>query len=182
MRLVIGRIGRAHGVHGDVFVEPFTDEPDVRFADHEIVESSVSGPLEIAATKWHSGKFLVRFVGINDRSSAEGLRGGELTIEVDPQARPEDPDEYYDHQLVGLTALDPASNVIGMVTDVVHLPGQDLLDITKDSGGTSLVPFVSAIVTDVDLAARTVTIDAPPGLLDDAHAEIAGDADQGSNQ
>ncbi len=85
-----------------------------------------------------------------------------------PPRLPSDPDEWYDHQLVGLLAVDAAGTAYGSVTEVVHLPMQDLLAVTNDSGGEVLVPFVAAIVTSVDLAGGRVVLDPPGGLFEGA--------------
>lgn len=163
MRVVVGRIGRPHGVRGEVTVEPRTDEPEVHFRSGVRLLTE-SGSLTIESAKWHSGRLLLAFEGVPDRSAAEALRNTLLEAERDPDARPEDPEEYYDHQLVGLEAVTVAGDTIGTVSEVLHLPAQDLLSVTRD-GAEVLIPFVSAVVPEVDLAARRIVIDAPPGLL-----------------
>lgn len=172
MKLVVGRIGRAHGIRGDVFVEPFTDEPETRFAPGSVLAREGAEPLTVAAMKWHSGRMVVHFEGVDDRTPAEALRGGELTIEVDPTEAPTDPDEYYDHQLIGLEARLADGEPVGAVTEVVHLPGQDLLVVTQPDGAESLVPFVNAIVPTVDVAGGHVVLTPPAGLLNEAEAVV----------
>ncbi|HEX5017204.1 MAG TPA: ribosome maturation factor RimM [Actinomycetes bacterium] len=165
--VVVGRIGRPHGVRGDVTVEVRTDEPDRRFDDGVVLHSDRSGvpTLTVESHRWHSGRLLVHLRGIDDRTAAEALRGALLSVSVDPDELPEDPEEYYDHQLVGLTAVDPSGAAIGEVIHVVH-GGQDHLVVRLPSGREAAVPFVEALVPDVDLAAGRVVIDAPEGLLD----------------
>lgn len=181
MRVVVGRVGRAHGLRGEVTVEPRTDEPDVHFAAGSVLHTdpAAAGPLTVAAVRWHAGRPLLTFAGVGDRTAAEGLRGVLLEAERDPAERPDDPDEFYDHQLVGLSvhAL-PDRARVGEVTEVVHLPAQDLLAVRLDGGGEALVPFVSAIVPEVDLAARTLLVDPPGGLLSpaDSGPQDAGEA------
>jgi 16S rRNA processing protein RimM len=167
MQVVVGRIGKAHGIRGAVTVEVRTDEPEVRFADGAVLvtEPSAVGPLVVSGTTWHAGKLLVRFDGIEDRSAAEALRGTLLSAEVEADARPEDPEEFYDRQLVGLAVITTEGHAVGTLREVAHLPSQDLLVIDVPDGGEALVPFVSAIVTDVDLEGRCITIDPPSGLL-----------------
>ncbi|WP_130493181.1 ribosome maturation factor RimM [Motilibacter rhizosphaerae] len=168
MQLVVGRIGPAHGIRGDVLVEPRTDDPGTRFAPGVVLvtDPAERGPLEVADARDHSGRLLVRFASVADRSAAEALRGTWLVVDVPDDERPEDPEEYYDHQLVGLRAVSPQGVDLGEVTDVVHLPAQDLLAV-QTPGGERLVPFVAAIVPVVDLDGGRVVVDAPPGLLDD---------------
>jgi len=168
MRLVIGRVGRAHGVRGDVAVEVRTDDPDARFADGAALDTDPPerGPLTVEATRWHSGRLLVSFAGVADRTRAESLRGTMLVVEVDDAERFDDPDEFYDHQLIGLRAVTTAGDQIGAVTDVLHLPAQDVLAIKRGDGVEVLVPFVAELVPNVDLDAKTVSVEPRPGLLD----------------
>ena len=176
MRLVVGRIGRAHGVRGDLFVEPLTDEPENRFAIGEKLQTEKNGLLTVADQKWHSGKLILHFSGVDDRNSAELLKGCELVIEVDPNVLPDDPDEFYDHQLVGLKVVFN-EEVIGQVSEVIHLPAQDLLSVSKTDGIEVLIPFVKQIVPEVDLRKGQLVITPPPGLLDDSHAIEAGESE-----
>ncbi|NBU85547.1 MAG: ribosome maturation factor RimM [Actinobacteria bacterium] len=170
MLLVVGRIGRAHGVRGNVFVEPLTDEPDVRFADGSVLTTSSGTKLTVAFAKWHSGKFVVHFVGVDDRTLAEQLKTLQLSVEVDPDELPEDPDEFYDHQLVGLTVRLEDETEVGTVKEVIHLPAQDLLAVTTADGREVLIPFVSEIVPVVDVTGGFIAITPPPGLLNEEEA------------
>ncbi|HZG06717.1 MAG TPA: ribosome maturation factor RimM [Streptomyces sp.] len=175
MQLVVARIGRAHGIKGEVTVEVRTDEPEVRLAPGAVLatDPASAGPLTIASGRVHSGRLLLRFEGVNDRTAAEALRNTLLIAEVDPEERPEDPDEYYDHQLVDLDVVTRDGTVVGRIEEIAHLPYQDLLVVRKTDGGEVLVPFVGEIVPEIDLAGQRAVIDPPPGLLDD-RAEIAG--------
>jgi 16S rRNA processing protein RimM len=175
MQLVVGRIGRAHGVRGDLFVEPFTDEPEIRFAPGKQLQTSQNKSLTVAESKWHSGRLILHFVGIDDRNTAEQLKGTELVAEVDPLELPEDPDEFYDHQLVGLTVL-LAGEDFGKVSQVIHLPAQDLLSVTRVNGSEVLIPFVKQIVPVVDIRNGQLQITPPPGLVDEEQAiEVRGE-------
>ena len=173
MQLVVGRIGRAHGVRGDLFVEPFTDEPEVRFAIGAQLTTSVNDArlktLTVTENKWHSGKLILHFAGIDDRTVAEQLKGIELSADVDPLELPDDPDEFYDHQLIGLNVLH-SGEIIGQVDQVLHLPAQDLLAVIKSDGSEVLIPFVKQIVPEVDLVNKNLIITPPPGLLNDEEA------------
>ena len=150
-------------------VEPRTDEPDERFAPGAVL--SVDGPvstLVVDRTHWHSGRLLVSFRGVDDRDAAEALRGLLLHVERGVDESPDDPDEYYDSALVdcGVELLD--GTPVGVVTEVVHLPGQDLLAIRTPDDRDVLVPFVGVMVPIVDVPGRRIVIDPPPGLLDEA--------------
>jgi 16S rRNA processing protein RimM len=179
VQLVIGKIGRAHGVQGDVGVEVRTDDPDRRFAAGTTIATDPPerGPLKVVTSRWHSGRLLVRFADSDDRTQAEALRGTILVIDIDDDERADDPDEFYDHHLIGLRALTSAGEEVGAVTDVLHLPGQDVLAIKRTDGVEVLVPFVAELVPGVDLDARTVTIEPRPGLLDPDAAEVAAGND-----
>lgn len=168
MLLVVGRLGRPHGVRGEISVTLHTDEPDERFAVGSVLqtEPACAGPLTVRAVRWHGDRFLLRLAGVEDRSAAEALRGVLLHADVDPDARPADPEEFYDRALVGLAVVTVTGAPVGEVGEVVHLPGQDLLAVRRDGRPEALVPLVSAIVTQVDLPGARIVIDPPPGLLD----------------
>lgn len=173
MQLVVGRIGRAHGIRGEVGVEVRTDDPDARFAVGAslLTEPPGRGPLRVDATRWHTGRLLVNFAGVSDRTAAEALRGTMLLVDIDESERPDDPDEFYDHQLVGLQVVTTAGDQVGEVADVLHLPAQDVLAIKRADGVEVLVPFVKELVPAVDLNAKQVTVEPRPGLLDPETAD-----------
>ncbi|TSB21521.1 ribosome maturation factor RimM [Streptomyces benahoarensis] len=175
MQLVVARIGRAHGIKGEVTVEVRTDEPELRLAPGAVLatDPSAAGPLTIETGRVHSGRLLLRFAGVRDRTAAEALRNILLIAEVDPEEVPEDPEEFYDHQLIDLDVVTRDGTVVGRITEVSHLPYQDLLVVGRPEGGEVLIPFVSEIVPEIDLEEQRAVIDPPPGLLDDAQAEIA---------
>jgi 16S rRNA processing protein RimM len=170
MQLVVGRITRPHGVRGELTVEVRTDDPELRLAAGTVLrtEPATAGPLTIAGTRWHSGRLLVRFANVDDRTAAESLRGTLLLVDAASLEDLPDPDSYRDHQLVGLTVVGPGEAVVGSITDVLH-HGQDLLVVAgsgPQAGTEILIPFVAAIVTEVDLDAGLVRVDPPAGLLD----------------
>jgi 16S rRNA processing protein RimM len=165
--VVVGRIGRPHGVRGEVTVEVRTDDPDLRFVPGAVLRTDPPerGPITIAGVHWHSGTLLLRLEGVDSREAAEAVRNTELVVPVAELPEIEDPDSYYDHQLVGLTARLPDDAVLGEVTAILH-EAQDLLVVRRVEGGEVLIPFVSAIVPTVDLAGGFVVVDPPEGLLD----------------
>jgi 16S rRNA processing protein RimM len=189
MQLVVGRITRPHGVRGEVSVEVHTDEPERRFTVGSVLatDPAEAGPLTIATVRWHTGRLLVGFDGITDRNQAEGLRGVWLTLDSAQAGSSDDPDEFHDHELIGLAVVTVSGEPVGRVTDVRHF-GQDLLVIepagragavpaTAGPAGPArpgpavqpdglLVPFVAEIVPEVDVAAGRLVIDPPPGLLE----------------
>lgn len=162
---VVGRIGRPHGLRGEVMVQVRTDSPGQRFTVGTQFGVGAGRTLTVDAARPHSGALLVRFAGVADRDAAAQLRGLVLTIETTELPVLDDPDEFYDHQLEGLTAVGPDGAALGTVREVVHAPASDLLVLETDHG-EALVPFVRAIVSEVDLAGRRVILDPPAGLLD----------------
>lgn len=168
MDVVVARIGRPHGVHGECTVEVRTDEPDTRLGPGAVLTTDRpgAGPLVVETARWHSGRLLLTFEGVADRGGVEALRGLVLHTQVDPSARPEDDEEWYDHQLVGMRAVSPDGVDLGEIAEVVHLPAQDVLAVRREGRPDALVPFVAAQVPRVDLQAGQVVIDPAPGLLD----------------
>ncbi len=172
VEVLVGRVGRAHGVRGDVFVDVRTDEPERRFAADTAFDTS-RGPLTVAVSRWHGRHLLVTFTELDDRSAAEAMRGVELRIEVPIDESPEDPEEFYDHQLLGLLAETQRGEPIGEVTEVLHLPAQDLL-LVRHQDRDILVPFVAELVPVVEMAARRLVIADRPGLLDEHPGDSPG--------
>jgi 16S rRNA processing protein RimM len=176
MRVIVGRIGRPHGIRGEVVIGVRTDEPDLRFAVGTVLgvgptsDGEPGSDLQVARVHWHSGQLLVAFAGVTDRTAAGELTGSWLSIDSSQLPAIGDPDEFRDHELVGLSVRTAAGQDVGVVTDVLH-SGQDLLVVRRPEGGESLVPFVKALVPEVDLGAGILVIDPPPGLLDSVPAE-----------
>src|ERR1700734_2210773 len=180
MRLIVGRIGRPHGIRGEVIVGVRTDEPDLRFAAGAVldVERTLPGPgraeegavgdgqLTVVSARWHSGQLLVAFAGITDRTAAGELTGSWLSVDSSQLPEIADPDEFRGPELIGLAVRTCAGDQVGVVTDVLHY-GQDLLVVRRADGkdGEYLVPFVKAMVPEVDLQAGVLVIAPPPGLL-----------------
>ncbi|MFI9117910.1 ribosome maturation factor RimM [Streptomyces bikiniensis] len=174
MQLVVARIGRAHGIKGEVTVEVRTDEPELRLGPGAVLltDPASAGPLTIETGRVHSGRLLLRFEGVRDRTAAEALRNTLLIAEVDPTEMPEEEDEYYDHQLIDLDVVLADGTGVGRITEISHLPSQDLFIVERPDGTELMIPFVGEIVTEIDLEEQRAVIDPPPGLIDD-RAEIA---------
>ena len=169
MQLVVARIGRAHGIKGEVAVEVRTDEPELRLGPGAVLatDPAAAGPLTIETGRVHSGRLLLRFAGVHDRTGAEALRNTILIADVDPDERPEDEDEYYDHQLIDLDVVTEGGEEVGRIAAISHLPTQDLFVVERPDGSEVYVPFVAEIVTAIDLDEQRAVIDPPPGLIDD---------------
>jgi len=161
--VVVRRVGRALGLRGELFVEPLTDEPERRFAGGETLLTR-TGSLTVAGSRIHSGKLVVRFEEITDRTTADAARGTELSCRVDPHERPADPEEFYDHQLVGLRVETVTGELVGELARIEHNAAQDLLVITTPEREV-LFPFVTALVPEVDVPGGRIVVDDRPGLL-----------------
>ena len=166
-------------------VEPRTDEPDRRFADGTVLRTRLprgGAPqggdrpvsLTVQRSRWHQSRLLVTFAEVPDRNAAEAVRGLTLVTDVDLDETPEDPEEFYDHQLVGLAVVTTDGEPVGEVAEVIHGTGQDLLSVRTPSGGEVLVPFVTALVPVVDVPGGRVEVADRPGLLSPLPDEAAG--------
>lgn len=170
IEVVVGRIGRPHGIRGELRIDVRTDEPERRYVAGAVLRAvpprGVAGPtsLRVAASRWHSGTLLVRFAEITDRTAAEAARGTLLHASLPADATPDDPDEFYDHQLIGLRAYDLDGTELGTLAAVNH-GAQDLLVIRTEDGRDALVPFVAALVPEVDIAGGRIVVADRPGLV-----------------
>jgi 16S rRNA processing protein RimM len=162
--VVVGRIGPPHGVRGAVVVQPFTDSPDERFAPGSTLQTN-GQTLTVAWSRWQGSRLIVAFAGIAHRDAAHALHGTELLVPAGSRTALNDPDEFYDTDLIGLTATTVDGTALGPVRDVVHAPAGDYLAVEVD-GRERLVPFVAAIVLSVDVTGGRVVVDPPEGLLD----------------
>ena len=167
MEVVVGRIGRPHGLRGEVTVQVTTDDPDSRFAAGAVLGTDPAdrGPLTVSGMRRSGAVLVLGFEGVTDRDAAEALRGTSLTLDAASLPITDDPDEFYDHQLVGLAVIDTAGTELGTVTEVMHPPAAPVLAVRRPDGSQELVPFVSAIVPTVDLAAGRLVVDPPDGMF-----------------
>lgn len=164
MRLLVGRIGRAHGIHGEATVEVRTDQPEDRFATGARVQTDAHGDLLITSHRWHNGILLLGFENILDRNAIEKLRDTLMYCDVDINEHVEDEDDYHVLQLIGCKAYLESGEEFGTVADVINLPGQDLLAIDTASGEV-LIPFVHQLVPVVDIVSKRMTV-IPPGEME----------------
>jgi 16S rRNA processing protein RimM len=187
MLLIVGQIGKPHGIRGEVSVYVRTDEPEERFAAGSVFTTEVprdqrvhTGPatavpgipyavpekLIAESVRFHQGRVIVQFEGVHDRNVAEALRGVLLQVDSSELAEPDDPDEFHDHQLVGLRVETADGTVLGTVARIDHAPASDLIVLDKAAGGQALIPFVTALVPDVDVPGGRLVVSLPEGLLD----------------
>ena len=171
IEVVVGRIGKPHGIRGEVTVDVRSDEPDRRYAVGAVLLAEAPRgsafshrSLTVARTRWHQGVLLATFEELADRNAAEAARGVVLTAHVPADEEPEDPEEFYDHQLVGLQVHDVDGTPLGEVVGLLH-GAQDVLRVQTKDGREALVPFVAALVPEVDLAGGRVVVADRPGLV-----------------
>jgi 16S rRNA processing protein RimM len=166
MQVVVARIGKAHGLRGEVTVQVLTGAPDERFLPGAtfVTEPVEAGPLVLRSARDHNGVLLLGFEQTDDRTGAEALRGIKLLADVLEDAGEED--AWYERDLVGLKAVTVGGDQLGEVTALETRPAQDLLVIRLTDGRVARVPFVTAIVPEVDIKGGRVVLDPPAGLLD----------------
>lgn len=167
MLLVVARIGRAHGVNGEATIEVRTDLPDERFIVGSVLvtEPSSFGPLTITSVRNHNGTLLLGFKEVKDRTAVEKLRDVLLLADVDI-SEGGDEDNFHIQELLGCRVVTDTGVEVGIMTDLVQLPGQDLLAVDHN-GREILIPFVLEIVPEIDVENKVITITPPEGLLDE---------------
>ena len=138
---------------------------EIAFYSKDTGSTFPHGRLTVERARWHQQTLLLTFAELADRTAAETARGVVLHATIGADETPEDPEEFYDHQLVGLTAVDLDGTVLGTVESVLHGGAQDLLVVRTPDRREGLVPFVSALVPEVDLAGSRVVIADRPGLV-----------------
>jgi 16S rRNA processing protein RimM len=160
MRLNVGRIGRAHGILGEATIEVRTDDAASRFALGATLETDGNGNLVVDSVRVHNGILLLSFAGYADRNAIEKLRDVLLYADVDIDAPGEDEDDYHVLQLIGCRAELEDGSTLGEVSEVLNLPGQDVL-VIKGESGEVLIPFVRVLVPVVDIAGKRLTVIPP---------------------
>lgn len=178
MQVQIARIGKPHGIRGEVTVQVMTDDPQNRFVPGAAfdVEPQQLGPLTVRSARWNKDILLLGFESVPDRNAAELLRGAKLFLETDEVDDDEDEDAWYEHELVGLKArvlsgtqegADGNSfEEVGTVSALNTMPAQDLLVVETFDGAEVLVPFVAEIVPEVNVDGGYLLLDPPAGLFD----------------
>jgi len=163
LQLVVGRIGRAHGVLGEATIDVQTDDPDLRFKVGSKLTLDSGQELTIKSSRWHNQILLLGFEGVNDRNQIESLRDQLISSQVDLSALA--PGEYHYQQLIGCQVYLQNNDLVGQVSEVVKLPGQDLLSVDKN-GSQVLIPMVKQIIISIDVLAKKIVVNPPEGLLD----------------
>ena len=174
----VGRLLKAHGLKGAIKLELYTDSPNERFVPGAVFELQVpeeslwfGKTITVTELRWYNQSPVLFLDGVVDRTGVESLIKAILLIDAETEKLPDEPDAWYDHQLVGLKALRDGVEV-GEVVRVDHFPAQDLL-IIKAGDREVMLPFVKAIVPSVDVKAGTVTVTPPTGLFEEVLPELA---------
>jgi 16S rRNA processing protein RimM len=186
MQLQVARIGKPHGIRGEVTVQVLTDAPEDRFVPGTqfVVEPASAGPLTVESARWNKDILLLAFEEVETRNDAETLRGAKLFIETEELEDDDDDEGWYEHELVGLDVR-VGGNVVGKVSALHTLPVQDLIVVTSNEGKEILVPFVEQIVPEVNVGEGFILVTPPVGLFeinaDEEARPEAGEADSGDN-
>lgn len=177
MELTVAVIGPAHALRGAVRLDVRTDDPEARLARGTVLATDPpeSGPLTLADLRRAGSAWVARFQEITDRAAAEALRGTALV--VDTGDLPAEEDAWYPHELVGLAVHGTDGDVLGTVRAVEHPPAHDVLVVSTTAGAEVRVPFVRAIVPEVDVTSARVVVDPPAGLF-----PLPGDAPDGAGR
>ncbi|TQJ60704.1 16S rRNA processing protein RimM [Arthrobacter sp. SLBN-83] len=181
MQLQVARIGKPHGIRGEVTVQVLTDAPEDRFVPGTefVVEPAASGPLTVSSARWNKDILLLGFEEVADRNRAETLRGAKLFIETD-ELDEDDDEGWYEHELVGLEAR-VGSQVVGKVTALNTMPVQDLLMVTTPGGEEILIPFVEQIVPEVNVGEGYILLTPPDGLFELNSDDAAAPGTEGTD-
>jgi len=166
LQLVVGRIGRAHGVLGEATIEVQTDDPDIRFQVGNKLTLHDGRELTIRSSRWHNQILLLAFDGVGDRNQIEELRDQLISSDVDLGLLA--PGEYHFQQLIGCEVFQQNGELIGTVDEILKSPGQDLLSVSR-AAGRVLIPMVKQIIIEIDVLAKKIIVNPPEGLLDVAN-------------
>jgi 16S rRNA processing protein RimM len=176
MQLQVARVGKPHGIRGEVTVQVLTDAPEDRFVPGTsfVVEPAKAGPLTIKSARWNKDILLLGFEEVADRNRAEELRGARLFVETE-ELEDNDEEGWYEHELVGLEAR-VGTQVVGRVKALNTMPAQDLLVIEDQDGKEILIPFVEEIVPEVNTEEGYIVLTPPTGLFElNTDEGVAGD-------
>ena len=170
--LIVGHVTRAHGIKGEVLVTPLTDhEEEVFSPGNEMLLGDADGELEddsplltVGSVRPYKRGLLVRFEGVEDRTTAETMAKRYLLVPSEALGPLEEGEVYY-HQLLGMTVVTVTGEEVGRVREVFETEPAHLLEV-KAKGRTHLTPFVERIVREIDLERGRLVIEPPPGLLE----------------
>lgn len=163
--VLLGRIGAAHGIQGEVRIKSFTEDPMDITTYGELIDPKGNRTFSIQKARVAKTMLVARLKGIADRNAVELLNGVELYVHRDQIAVPDDEDEFLYSDLEGLEARQADGSVFGTVKTIVNYGASDILEIKKSTGGLELLPFTKAIVPEVNIAEGYVTIILPSEVI-----------------
>jgi 16S rRNA processing protein RimM len=174
-RVLVGVIGKPRGNRGEVYVEPFTDFPDVRFrAPGELFlerpgnNGDPARPAELVQSRWIGDRLVIRFNGVDSISGAEGLRGARVFADGEEEMELTE-GSFYHHQLVGLAVVSEQGETLGKISGLLRTAAGDILEVLPPSGSAGeafLIPAVEEFCYDIDLSEGIVRVRLPEGLLE----------------
>jgi len=157
-RVCLGQIGAAHGLGGEVRLRSFTSNPQA-IAGYGPLETEDGRIFEIESIRPAKDHFVARLSGICDRNAAEQLTNVKLYVPRGRLPQPDQADEFYHADLIGLAVIDPAGQSLGTVIAIHNFGAGDLIEVQPQSGGeTELIPFDEAHVPVVDVAAGRIVL------------------------
>lgn len=168
-RIAVGIIRKAHGVRGEASIEPWTDSME-RFEELATVtlvapHDAKTRELRVESVRPHGERALIKFAGIETPEEIQALHNWTIEIPAD-QARALDKDEYFLHDLVGLTLIDAEGRERGVVTEVLEGGGGLLLHVKRADGREFELPFAADLCTEIDVAGKRIVVALPEGIED----------------
>lgn len=179
-RVLVGQIGAAHGIRGEVRVKSFTDPVDA-IADYGPLDAGAAGRLTIDRMRDQGTMLVVKFREVADRTAAEKLTGTDLFVDRSALPEPEDEETFYHADLIGLTVVDEAGATLGTIVAVPNFGAGDLLEIRPARGASYFLPFTLACVPVVDVKAGRVVATPPEGFFREEKPEEGEDGAEGED-
>lgn len=163
--IAIGRIGRPHGLRGEVVVHVLTDFPERFESMKEVYVGHADSPecRQVTGTRWHKDRVLLSLQGCDSRTSAESLRGLLIQIPIE-DARQLHDNEYYPHQLLGMDVVTVDGEDLGRISDILYTNANDVYVVVGPRGQT-LLPAITDVIQRVDLAEGRMIVTLIPGLV-----------------
>jgi 16S rRNA processing protein RimM len=165
--VLVGRIARAHGIRGQIIIDPATDFPEERFKPGSVLHvrrGETIEPVTVESVRFHRGRPIVGLAGIETMNVAEALAGFELRVNVDA-LQPLPAGAYYHHDLIGCSVSTPRGEPIGRVKGIEG-DGTGSRLVVERASGDVLIPMVDGICMEIDVPGRRIVVEPPEGLLD----------------
>jgi 16S rRNA processing protein RimM len=158
--ILLGVFGAAHGLKGEVRLKSYTEEP-LAIANYGPLKTKTGRLVKLSSLRQQKDMLVVRVEGVNDRSGAEQLVNLQLFAEREALGTPEDEDEFFHADLIGLAARDEDGALVGTVTGMFDFGAGDIIEITPEGAKPLLLPFTKAVVPAVDIRAGHILVVLP---------------------